>query len=306
MHDRFGREINSLRISVTQRCNLRCFYCHNEGQNSSKGEMRPDEIEKIVEIGEGLGIEKLKLTGGEPLLRDDICEIVRCASNYMEEISMTTNGILLDRYASDLRDAGLRRVNISLDILDAEKYEIITGRDCLQQVINGTEAAIANDLTPVKLNMVVMRGVNDHEVEEMIHFAGEKGTILQLIELETDGGCKSGKLYEKYHYDFAPIERKLEGDAIKVEERKLHRRRKYFIENGSNVTEVEVVKPMHNTTFCGNCTRIRVTSDGKMKPCLLRNGNLVDIVGPIRGGASDEELTEIFKKAILLREPFWR
>jgi len=306
MHDRFGREINSLRISVTQRCNLQCFYCHKEGQNSCKGEMCLAEIEKIVEIGSKLGIEKLKLTGGEPLLRDDICEIVQCASDYTKDISMTTNGILLDRYASDLRDAGLHRVNISLDVLDAEKYEVITGRDCLQQVINGIEAAIANNLTPVKLNVVVMKGINDHGIEEMIHFAGEKGTILQLIELETDGGCKSGKLYEKYHYDFVPIEEKLKRGAIRVEERKLHRRRKYFIENGSNVTEVEVVKPMHNTTFCENCTRIRVTSDGKLKPCLLRNDNLVDMVGPIRSGASDEELTEIFKTAIQLREPFWR
>lgn len=268
--------------------------------------MSPAEIEKIVEIGGKVGIEKLKLTGGEPLLRDDICEVIRRASNYMKEISMTTNGALLDHCASGLKDAGLRRVNISLDVLDAEKYEIITGRDCLQQAINGVEAAIANDLTPVKLNMVVMKGVNDHEVEEMIHFAGEKGTILQLIELETDGGCKSAELYEKYHYDFASIERELKRDAIKVEERELHKRRKYFIENGSNITEVEVVKPMHNTTFCENCTRIRVTSDGKLKPCLLRNDNLVDIVGPIRSGASDEELTEIFEKAILLREPFWR
>ncbi|MHC1623653.1 MAG: GTP 3',8-cyclase MoaA [Candidatus Methanospirareceae archaeon] len=305
MKDKFDREVNSLRISVTQRCNLRCFYCHHEGQNSSKGEMSPEEIEKIVEIGSEVGIDKLKLTGGEPLLRDDICEIIRRASDYTKEMSMTTNGVLLDRYADDLRDAGLRRVNVSLDVLDAEKYEIITGRDYLQQVINGVEAAIANDLTPVKLNMVVMKGVNDHEVEEMIHFAGEKGTILQLIELETDGGCKSAELYEKYHYDFAPIERGLKRDATKIEERELHRRRKYFVENGGNITEVEVVRPMHNTTFCGNCTRVRVTSDGKLKPCLLRNDNLVDMIGPIRSGASDKELVEIFKKAILLREPFW-
>jgi len=306
MHDRFGREINSLRISVTQRCNLQCFYCHKEGQNSCNGEMSLAEIEKIVEIGSKLGIEKLKLTGGEPLLRDDICDIIQCASNYMKDVSMTTNGVLLDRYASDLKDAGLHRVNISLDVLDAEKYEVITGIDCLQQVIDGVEAAIANNLTPVKLNVVVMGGVNDHGIEEMMHFAGEKGAILQLIELETDGDCKSRELYEKYHYDFAPIEEKLKRDAIRVEERKLHRRHKYFIENGNSVTEVEVVKPMHNTTFCENCTRIRVTSDGKLKPCLLRNDNLVDIVGPIRSGASDEELTEIFKKAVMLREPFWR
>jgi len=297
MQDGFGREINGMRISVTQRCNLDCFYCHKEGQNPSKKEMTPSEIEKIIVVGDKIGIKKLKLTGGEPLLREDICEIVQRASDHMKDISMTTNGILLDRYAADLKSVGLRRVNVSFDTLDSEKYKIITGKDRLSQAVAGVNAAVANGLTPVKLNMVVMKGINDDEIKEMVRFAGEKNVILQLIELE----MFDREFYERYHYDLSPIVAELEERAVRVEERELHHRRKYFIEN----SEVEVVKPMHNTAFCRNCTRIRVMSDGKLKPCLLRNDNLIDMVELIRNSASDGELIKTFKKAILLREPFW-
>lgn len=286
-----------MRISVTQRCNLDCFYCHKEGQNPSKKEMTPSEIEKIIVVGDKIGIKKLKLTGGEPLLREDICEIVQRASDHMKDISMTTNGILLDRYAADLKGVGLRRVNVSFDTLDSEKYKIITGKDRLSQAVAGVNAAVANGLTPVKLNMVVMKGINDDEIKEMVRFAGEKNVILQLIELE----MFDREFYERYHYDLSPIVAELEERAVRVEERELHHRRKYFIEN----SEVEVVKPMHNTAFCRNCTRIRVMSDGKLKPCLLRNDNLIDMVELIRNSASDGELIKTFKKAILLREPFW-
>lgn len=302
MQDGFGRDIKGIRISVTQRCNLNCFYCHKEGQNPSKKEMTPSEIERIVVIGKKIGIKQLKITGGEPLVREDICEIVQRASNHMKNISMTTNGILLEKYAADLKSAGLRRVNISFDTLDAEKYKIITGTDDFSKTVDGLNAAIANELTPIKLNMVVMNGINDDEIEEMIRFASEKKVILQLIELE----MFNKEFYDKYHHDIGPIVAELEERSVQIEERDLHHRHKYFIKIDDNISEVEVVKPMHNTTFCGNCTRIRVTADGKLKPCLLRSNNLVDIIGLIRKNASDDELIETFKKAILLREPFWR
>ncbi len=302
MQDGFGREIKGIRISVTQRCNLDCFYCHKEGQNPSKKEMTPSEIERIVAIGKKIGIKKLKITGGEPLLRKDICEIVQRASNHMKSISMTTNGILLEKYATDLKSAGLRRVNISFDTLNSEKYKIITGTDYFSKAVDGLNAAIANGLTPIKLNMVIMNGINDDEIEEMIRFVSEKKVILQLIELE----MFDREFYEKYHYDIDPIVADLEKRSVRIKERSLHHRHKYFIEVDGGISEVEVVKPMHNTTFCSNCTRIRVTADGKLKPCLLRSNNLVDIIRPIRKNASDEELIKIFKKAILLREPFWR
>lgn len=304
MQDNFGRDISSLRISVTQRCNLKCFYCHKEGQNATDGEMSPSEIERIIEIGTKLGMTKLKLTGGEPLLREDICDIIQRASNHIPDISLTTNGTLLDRYCTELKDAGLRRVNISLDALDPQKYKMITKTDALPQAIAWIEAAVANDLAPVKLNMVVMKGINDSDIEDMLNFVAENDkVVLQLIELETSD--VTDEIYKRYHHDFTLIEAEIRRRAVQVQERELHHRCKYFIENGSGISEVEIVRPMHNTIFCKNCTRIRVTSDGRLKPCLLRTDNLVDIIGPIRDGASDEELTEIFKKAILLREPFW-
>ncbi len=302
MQDRFGRDVNGIRISVTQRCNLDCFYCHKEGQDPSKTEMTPFEIERIVEIGKKVGIKKLKITGGEPLVRKDICEIVQLTSKHIRDVSMTTNGILLKKYATDLKSAGLRRVNISFDTLNPKKYKIITGTDGLSKAVEGLDSAIANRLTPVKLNMVIMKGVNEDEVEEIINFAGEKNVILQLIELE----MFDAEFYKKYHYDMDPIVADLEEKSVRIEERELHHRHKYFIEIDGRIGEVEVVKPMHNTTFCSNCTRIRVTADGKLKPCLLRKNNLVDIIGLIRKNASDNELIATFKKAILLREPFWR
>ncbi|ATZ61360.2 MAG: GTP 3',8-cyclase MoaA [Methanosarcinales archaeon Met12] len=304
MQDNFGRNINSLRISVTQRCNLKCFYCHKEGQDATDGEISPPEIEKIIEISAKLGMTKLKLTGGEPLLREDVCDIIQRASNHIHDISLTTNGTLLDQYCAELKDAGLKRVNISLDTMDSQKYKMITKTDALPQAIAGIEAAVANDLTPVKLNMVVMKGINDSDIEDMIHFiADNDDIILQLIELETSD--ISNEIYKRYHHDFTLIEGWIRRRGLRVQERELHHRCKYFIENGGGISEVEIVRPMHNTTFCKNCTRMRVTSDGKLKPCLLRGDNLVDIIEPIRNGASDEELTEMFKKAILLREPFW-
>ena len=304
MQDNFGRNINSLRISVTQRCNLKCFYCHKEGQNATDGEIFPSEIEKITEISAKLGMAKLKLTGGEPLLREDICDIIQRASNHIPDISLTTNGTLLDRYCTELKDAGLKRVNISLDALDPRKYKMITKTDALPQAIAGIKTAVANDLTPVKLNMVVMKGINDSDIEDMLNFSAENdNVVLQLIELETSDVTDG--IYKRYHHDFTPIEAEIRRRAVQVQKRELHHRCRYFIENGSGISEVEIVRPMHNTTFCKNCTRMRVTPDGKLKPCLLRTDNLVDIIEPIRNGASDGELVDIFKKAILLREPFW-
>ncbi|MCD5409621.1 MAG: GTP 3',8-cyclase MoaA, partial [Methanocellales archaeon] len=249
MQDNFGRNINSLRISVTQRCNLKCFYCHKEGQNATDGEIFPSEIEKITEISAKLGMAKLKLTGGEPLLREDICDIIQRASNHIPDISLTTNGTLLDRYCTELKDAGLKRVNISLDALDPRKYKMITKTDALPRAIAGIEAAVANDLAPVKLNMVVMKGINDSDIEDMLNFVAENDNIiLQLIELEASD--VSNDVYKRYHHDFTLIEADIRGRAVRVQERELHHRCKYFIENGGGISEVEIVRPMHNTTFC--------------------------------------------------------
>ncbi|MEM2226280.1 MAG: GTP 3',8-cyclase MoaA [Candidatus Bathyarchaeia archaeon] len=299
--DRYGRPVTGLRIALTQRCNLRCIYCHREGERREGAEMAPEEISEIVKLASGFGIRAVKLTGGEPLLRDDIVEVVCKIKREarVEDLSMTTNGTLLAEFARDLRASGLDRVNVSLDTLDKGTYERITGSDRLGDVLSGVEAAIGAGLSPVKLNMVVMKGINDEEVWSMVEFAKGIGAILQLIELES---VFNEKVYERHHADLLGLEKELEKRSSRVEVRPLHHRRRYLLRGGG---EVEVVRPMHNSEFCMNCKRIRVTSDGKLKPCLMRDDNLIDLIGALRDRAEPRKLREAFMKAVELRAPFF-
>ena len=300
--DPCGRPVESIRISVTQRCNLRCFYCHREGEDTKHGkEMTPEEIHRAIEIAALFSIRKVKLTGGEPLLRKDIIDIVQKikSTRGVEEISMTTNGILLTKYAGKLKEAGLGRVNVSLDTLRPKRFKQITGAYALGKVISGIQTAIKTDLIPVKINMVVLKDLNDDEISDMIQFTKENGLVLQIIELESKDETDA---YNKYHVELEGIEGFLKNNAEKVVTRQMHHRRKYLLRGGG---EVEVVNPMHNTEFCRYCNRIRVTSDGKLKPCLLRNNNLIDFVGSIRKGASTDVLKALFTEAVKRRAPFF-
>ncbi len=307
VRDRFGREVKSIRVSITERCNLRCFYCHREGEwHRHRNEMSPEEIERILKIASELGIKKVKFTGGEPMVRDDVVEIVRRAAPLMpRDVSMTTNGTLLKKYARELKDAGLMRVNVSLDTLDPEKYRRITGLPYLQDVIDGIKEAM-DVFGIVKLNYVLLRGLNDDELEDMLRFAAETGAVLQIIELEAPVEKEQTEFFRKYHLNPKFIEEELEKIADEIKYNELHRRKRFMFSVDGKRAEVEIVRPMHNSEFCMNCTRIRLTSDGKLKPCLLRNDNLVDILTPMREGASDEEIKELFKEAIMRREPYWK
>ena len=299
--DPHGRPINSLRISLTQRCNFNCFFCHQEGEHSPGDELSADEIEAAVSVAAELGITKVKLTGGEPLLRDDVVEIVRRISPRVEEVSMTTNASLLDEKACSLKEAGLRRVNVSFHTLNPDGFKAITGCSDEDLTRRGVEAALRCGLHPVKLNMVVMKGVNADEIPEMIRFSRDTGTVLQLIEFqELENGVE---YYEKYHYDLKRVEAELEREAVRVVERDLHRRRIYHLADGA---QVEVVRPMHNSRFCAYCTRLRLTSDGRLKPCLMRGDNLVPFVEHMRAGDPRERLVEAFMEAVARREPYWR
>jgi len=213
---------------------------------------------------------------------------------------MTTNGILLSEYAYSLKKAGLARVNVSLDTLTAERFKQITGVDALNAVTSGIAKAKDAGLHPVKVNMVLLKGLNEHEVSEMIDFAKRNGVILQIIELEAP---VENDFYKRYHASLDSVECLLEEMAESVTVRRMHHRKKYHLRGGG---EVEVVKPMHNTEFCRHCNRIRVTSDGKLKPCLFRNDNLVDMLGPIRRGASEETLKKLFLEAVKRREPYFK
>ena len=298
--DPYGRKVNSLRISITQRCNFDCFFCHQEGESNPDGEATPEEIEAIVSIASDLGINKVKLTGGEPLLRNDVVEIVRRISLYVEEVSMTTNGYSLAKKACELREAGLSRVNVSLHSARPDIFCKIIGKDALPEVRKGIEAALACGLRPVKLNMVVMAGINEGEVPDMIEFSKEVGATLQLIEYQPlERGAEE---WGRYHYDLRPLELELEARAERIVEREMHRRRQYHLERGG---VVEIVRPMHNSQFCEYCTRLRITSDGCLKPCLMRQDNHVEAVSLLRKGASREAIVAAFKEAVARRQPYW-
>ncbi len=302
--DNCGRPLLNLRISITQRCNVHCAYCHREGEvkraNKSAEKMTVEEIVRIVKTAVSLGIARVKLTGGEPLMRQDVCKIIKsiAAVPGLKDLSMTTNGLLLGAMAKDLHEAGLRRVNISLPTLNAETYHKLTGGR-VEGALQGVKAAIEAGFCPVKLNMVVLEGVNVNDVPAMIEYAKENGVVLQLIELDPIN--VSNAYYSTHHRFLDEQEAMLKQKALSVETRRfMHNRHIYHL---PDVT-VEVVHPIENSEFCMHCTRMRVTSDGKLKPCLMRNDNLVDILNPIRRGASDEELKQLFTRANLQREPY--
>jgi len=299
--DPSGRRVTSLRVSVTQRCDLACFFCHKEGEHDPGKEMTAGEIGRIVEVAAGLGVTKVKVTGGEPLMRDDIVEVIRLIAPHVSEVSMTTNALLLPGKAVALRDAGLKRVNISLHSLKRESVERIAGVDCLDGVMAGIRAADEAGLKPIKLNFVVMKGLNSDEIPVMLRLSAETGAILQLIEYQRleRGVEKWGDLY----YDVTPLERRWDVEAVRVVEQEMHRRKRYTLADGATV---EIVRPIHNTVFCANCNRLRLTSDGRLKPCLMRSDNLVPLVQLLRSGASKEDLVDAFRRATSLRAPYWR
>ncbi|MCX8172049.1 MAG: GTP 3',8-cyclase MoaA [Archaeoglobaceae archaeon] len=291
--DRFGRVVRSLRVAVTNRCNLSCIYCHREGEDNPGKEMSCEKIAEISKAFYELGVRKVKLTGGEPLLRKDICEIISMMPDF-EEISLTTNGTLLKDLAFDLKESGLDRVNVSLDTLNPRIFRFITGGD-IEKVLEGINSAVEANLTPVKLNMVLMKGLNDSEVFNMLKFANSfnkqrVNVILQLIELIPNSKTKN------LYLDPRTFEDQFFKIATTVKIRDMHKRKQFFTPYGV----VEIVKPLDNTEFCSHCNRIRVSSDGKIKLCLM-SGDFIDISN-LTGG----DLKRAIVDAIKLRKPFFR
>jgi len=301
--DKCGRPLLNLRISITQRCNFRCDYCHKEGEGCSRGEceeMTVDEIVHIARIAVDLEISRIKLTGGEPLMREDLCDIVQgiAAIPGLKDLSMTTNGSMLASEADKLHACGLRRVNISLPALDTDKYSKLTDGN-LERTLEGINVAVKAGFFPVKLNMVVLNGINVNDVPQMMEFARQTSTILQLIEL--DPVNVDDEYFSAYHKVLDEYEEMLKQKATSMETRKfMHNRHVYHL---PDVT-VEVVHPTENREFCSHCTRLRVTSNGMLKTCLMRNDNLIDILTPLRKGATDEELKAFFLRANQIREPY--
>lgn len=265
-------------------------------------EMTPQELEMIVRLSTEFGVTDVKLTGGEPLLREDLEEIARRIHSIpnIRDISMTTNASSLASRAASLRRAGLQRVNINLLSLDPSIYQRYTGGD-FEETKRGIEVAIRTGLNPIKVNMLILKDVNSQEVPAMMEYCTRLGAILQILELEQVN--ITDEYYQKYHFDLSGIERMLERNSrtIQVRER-MQNRKVYHLPK----VQVEVVHPMENTSFCAKCTRLRLTTDGKLKPCLMRNDNLVDILTPLRRGATKEELRQLFTRAVNSRAPFFQ
>jgi cyclic pyranopterin phosphate synthase len=306
LRDSYGRPLLNLRIAVTNRCNLTCSYCHREGEerldNDASDEMGISEIVRIADVAVKSGLSRIKLTGGEPLVRKDIIEIVAGISRLrgLADFSITTNGTLLAPMAEKLHIKCLNRVNVSLPTLDAKMYHELTGGR-VENVLEGVKTAIDVGFSPVKLNMLILRGINDFAVSEMIKFAEEMGAILQLIELEPIG--LTNEYYSERHKSLDEYELMLKQEATRIETRQhMQNRRVYHLPQ----VKVEVIRPIENTEFCLHCTRLRVTSDGRLKPCLMRSDNTVDILTPMRHGAGKRDLAELFKLANSKRLPYNR
>lgn len=307
MQDRYGREVTDLRISLTQRCNLKCVFCHMEGQPPSREELSVDAIRRIVRAGASVGIDRVKLTGGEPTLRTDLPEIVAAIAPLVNEVSMTTNGLLLESLAAPLRAAGLARVNVSLPSLDPTTYARLTGVDGVARVVRGVRAARTAGLHPIKLNVVALSGLTDEaaEVDRLVSFAQDEGAWVQLIEFENVRGRVDPRVYRVLHSELGRLKAEAAERAFHSERNRLHGRPRYTFERHGRPVTLEVVQPVENPAFCMRCHRLRLTSDGKLKGCLMTNAGLIDVGQLLRDGASDDAIAEAFRIAIVRRRPFF-
>ena len=302
--DDFGREVTGVRVSLTDRCNFDCVYCHNEGLGDTRGPMEPsddemstDDVVRFLEVVEGYGVDSVKFTGGEPMLRQDLEEIVRRTPDSME-VSMTTNGTFLRGRAADLKAAGLDRVNVSQDALDPDDFAEVTKSGAYEQVLDGVRAAVDAGLDPVKLNMVVFTHTAGY-VEEMVeHVADNEGLQLQLIEYMPE---LTGK--PEWNIDIGRVHDWLADLADRVEHREMHDRKRYFVGedgDGSGGGMVEIVDPVENESFCANCGRVRVTHEGYLKGCLNRNDDLRSM-----GDMTREEIADTFEEVVANRVPYY-
>lgn len=307
MRDRYGRAIRDLRVSLTQRCNLRCVFCHMEGQPFSREELTPAEIETVVRAAVDVGIDRVKLTGGEPTLRTDVVEIVRRISALVSEVSMTTNGLRLGELARPLKEAGLARVNVSLPSLDRARYARVTGVDGLDKAMAGVRAAVAAGLHPVKLNVVALEGPTSESdgLARTLAFAREVGAWVQMIEFENVRGRVDPDMYRLLHSELGGVTPADVRQKTPVSYNRLHHRPRYELTEGGSPVTLEVVQPVENPAFCMACERLRLTSDGQLKGCLMTNAGLVDLRPILDGPSPAEGLASAFALAVDRRRPYF-
>ncbi len=314
--DEFGREVTGVRVSLTDRCNFDCVYCHNEGLGDTRGPMDPqddemdtDDVVRFLEVAAEFDVDAVKFTGGEPMLRQDLEEIIRRTPDQME-VSLTTNGTFLPGRAEDLVDAGLDRVNVSQDALDPEDFAAVTKSGAYEKVLEGVEAALDAGLDPVKLNMVVFEHTAGYVPKMVDHVAENEGLQLQLIEYMPELTGKPG-----WNIDIQRVHDWLADQAVEIEHREMHDRKRYWVGSSaeseresdaaidaadSELGMVEIVDPVENPSFCANCHRVRVTHEGYLKGCLNRNDDLRSM-----GEMTKAEIREAFREVVANRVPYY-
>jgi cyclic pyranopterin phosphate synthase len=305
LRDSWGREIKSVRVSVTDKCNFRCTYCMpTEGlQWLGREEILSfEEITRLVRLLAGLGVEEVRLTGGEPLVRRDVPELVAMLAEVegVRDLSLTTNGVLLDRLASPLVAAGLRRVNVSLDTLNHVRFAEITRRDALDAVLRGlAEAERHPELRPIKVNCVAVKGFTETEVPALAELARRKPYVVRFIEfmpLDADEawreddvltGGEIRRIVEEHHGPLVELPAKASSTA-----------QRFAFADGEG--ELGFVNPV-SEPFCSSCDRIRLTADGQLRTCLFSRREW-DLKGPLRRGATDDEVVELLRFAVRHKE----
>jgi len=301
--DRFDRKLTYLRISVTDRCNMRCDYCRPTADaykaESHSNILSYEEITRIASIAAGLGVSKIRITGGEPLVRRDLPLLVKklAAISGIKDIALSTNASLLEKYADDLVVAGLHRINVSLDSLNALRFRKLTGSE-LVPVLKGLQAAKEAGLAPIKLNTVLMKGINDDEVADLIDFASELGATIRFIELMP---MKQGLDWQKYYISIDDIlkredvAKRVNVDAVLTTGNTAAR----YLPLRNGVGEVGFIMPMSDR-FCEGCNRLRLTSNGGLRSCLPANDqlNLRDL---IRNAGTDDDIRAVFLRSALIK-----
>ncbi|MBE0467827.1 MAG: GTP 3',8-cyclase MoaA [Candidatus Desulforudis sp.] len=299
MRDGFERQITYLRVSLTERCNLNCFYCRpGEGKVPERDGMLLNDLVKVIRAGARVGIRKVRLTGGEPLVRPDLAELVSAlaAIPEIDDIALTTNGCLLSAQARALKEAGLKRVNISLDTLRPERFRAITRNGEWSRAWAGVEAALACDLHPVKLNMVMMRGINDDEVENFVGLAKDRPLHVRFIEImpigassqwATDRLVPADQIRQAIADRYGPLKpvKPAGGDGPA---------RCWTIPGFKG--SVGFIAPLSDY-YCPSCNRLRLTAAGTLRPCLCK-GDEIDLAAALARGADEDELIRLIVQAI--------
>jgi cyclic pyranopterin phosphate synthase len=303
--DGWNRSITNLRISVTDRCNFRCVYCIPDENIEwlPRGQIASlEELGRIARIAVGLGVRKLRITGGEPLLRKNLPSLIAELATLpgLDDIALTTNGTELPRLARDLADAGLERVNVSLDSLDRATFAKLAQRDMLPDVLAGIDAAVAAGLTPLSINCVAIRGVNDHEAVTFARFARERGFEVRFIEfMPLEHGQRWGE-----HALVPGHQLRDRVDAVfplkPAPDQDPHSPSKDWIFADGSPGVMGFIDSI-SAPFCESCNRIRLTADGKLRTCLF-SLNEHDLLGPMRAGASDEQVAALLRAAVSTKE----